>query len=254
MTNASLSHQLELNQQPLVNVFEAVIGNLKQLAVNARDLHTFLQVGKVFAAWIQERIGKYEFIENEDFIVFSKSGNNLKGGRPTNEYHLTLDMAKELSMVENNVKGREARRYFITMEKKVLGYSNQQPVLASPKLTSEQVKQLNNKIHNIKHCFHQNESANQNIMNRLRVDLSLRQMSDFRECHFNQAMQILDGLNNVAKAYSEWQYELNRMVVDWIIRDGRPWTPDVVKKLRAELDVTINHHPDWNKLAALVHR
>ncbi|MCL5769422.1 antA/AntB antirepressor family protein [Acinetobacter sp. ANC5681] len=55
MTNASLSHQLELNQQPLVNVFEAVIGNLKQLAVNARDLHTFLQVGKVFAAWIQER-------------------------------------------------------------------------------------------------------------------------------------------------------------------------------------------------------
>lgn len=253
MTNASLSHQLELNQQPLVNVFEAVIGNLKQLAVNARDLHTFLQVGKVFAAWIQERIGKYEFIENEDFILtVSKTGK--RSNVTQKDYTITLDMAKELSMVENNVKGREARRYFITMEKKVLGYSNQQPVLASPKLTSEQVKQLNNKIHNIKHCFHQNESANQNIMNRLRVDLSLRQMSDFRECHFNQAMQILDGLNNVAKAYSEWQYELNRMVVDWIIRDGRPWTPDVVKKLRAELDVTINHHPDWNKLAALVHR
>ena len=253
MTNASLSHQLELNQQPMVNVFETVIGNLKQLAVNARDLHTFLQVGKVFAAWIQERIGKYEFIENEDFILtVSKTGK--RSNVTQKDYTITLDMAKELSMVENNVKGREARRYFITMEKKVLGYSNQQPVLASPKLTSEQVKQLNNKIHNIKHCFHQNESANQNIMNRLRVDLSLRQMSDFRECHFNQAMQILDGLNNVAKAYSEWQYELNRMVVDWIIRDGRPWTPDVVKKLRAELDVTINHHPDWNKLAALVHR
>lgn len=256
---SSLSHQLELNQQPLVNVFETVIGNLKQLAVNARDLHSFLQVGKVFAAWIQERIGKYEFIENEDFAcVFQNRKTQRKDGQQgvtkVTEYHITLDMAKELSMVENNVKGREARRYFITMEKKVLGYSNQQPVLASPKLTSEQVKQLNNKIHNIKHCFHQNESANQNIMNRLRVDLSLRQMSDFRECHFNQAMQILDGLNNVAKAYSEWQYELNRMVVDWIIRDGRPWTPDVVKKLRAELDVTINHHPDWNKLAALVHR
>lgn len=250
---SSLSHQLELNQQPLVNVFETVIGNLKQLAVNARDLHSFLQVGKVFAAWIQERIGKYEFLENEDFILtVSKTGK--RSNVMQKDYTITLDMAKELSMVENNTKGREARRYFIAMEKKALGYSNQQPILASPKLTSEQVKQLNNKIHNIKHCFHQNESANQNIMNRLRVDLSLRQMSDFRECHFNQAMQILDGLNNVAKAYSEWQYELNRMVVDWIIRDGRPWTPDVVKKLRAELDVTINHHPDWNKLAALVHR
>lgn len=250
---SSLSHQLELNQQPLVNVFEAIIGNLKQLAVNARDLHEFLQVGKRFASWIQERIGKYEFIENEDFMAISQN-REIGHGRGKVDYHITLDMAKELSMVENNAKGREARRYFIAMEKKALGYKNPEPVPVSPKLTSEQVKQLNNKIHNIKHCFHQTESANQNIMNRLRVDLSLRQMSDFRECHFNRAMQILDGLDNVAKAYSEWQYELNSMVVDWIIRDGRPWTPEVVKKLRAELDVTINQHPDLNKLAALVHR
>jgi hypothetical protein len=89
-------------------------------------------------------------------------------------------MAKELSMVENNAKGREARRYFIAMEKKALGYQNAQPTPSSPKLTQEQTKKLNNEIHQIKHCFHQNESANQNIMNRLRVDLNLRQIGDIR--------------------------------------------------------------------------
>ena len=161
-------------------------------------------------------------------------------------------MAKELSMVENNAKGREARRYFIAMEKKALGYNNPQPVPVSPKLTKEQIKELDQKIHNLKYCFHCVESANQNIMNRLRVDLSLRQMGDIRQCHYDKAMQILSGIHEIAKVYRDWQYEIHNMAVDWIIRDGRPWTPEVVKKLRGELDLTINQHPDWDKLAALV--
>ena len=87
--------------------------------VNARELHGFLGVGKVFAAWIQERIEQYSFIQNQDFVVFSDSGNNPKGGRPTKDYHLTLDMAKELSMVERNEKGKQARQYFIECEKRL---------------------------------------------------------------------------------------------------------------------------------------
>lgn len=261
------ANQLTLNEQPLISTFETIIGNIKQITVNARDLHTFLQVGKRFTSWIQERIGKYEFIENEDFIISPNSGrnsdlrfpdleNDKKAGRPTTEYHITLDMAKELSMVENNAKGREARRYFIAMEKKALGLAQQsQPTSAtvlSPNLTKEQVKELSNRIHHISIHFDLQNSANQNIMNRLRVDLSLRQMDDIRQCHFNNAMQILDGLYNISQEYAKWQYEVRRMAVDWILRDGRPWTPEVVKKLRGELDLTINQHPDWNKLALLV--
>jgi hypothetical protein len=67
-------------------------------------------------------------------------------------------------------------------------------------------------------------------------------------------MLILSGVHEIAKAYQSWQYEINNMVVDWIIRDGRPWTPEVVKKLRGELDLTINQHPDWNKLTLLITR
>ncbi|WP_208436628.1 antA/AntB antirepressor family protein, partial [Bartonella tribocorum] len=86
--------------------------------VNARELHAFLEVGKKFADWIMERINKYDFVENRDYIVFPNLGKNLQGGRPSKDYALTLDMAKELSMVERNEKGKQARLYFIECERR----------------------------------------------------------------------------------------------------------------------------------------
>ena len=87
--------------------------------VNARELHQFLMVGKDFSTWIKSRIEKYGFVENEDFEVFPNFGENPNGGRPTKEYAITLDMAKELAMVENNEQGRIARKYFIDCEKRL---------------------------------------------------------------------------------------------------------------------------------------
>lgn len=84
----------------------------------------------MFAAWIQERIEQYNFVEDQDFTVFSDSGNNPKGGRPTKDYHLSLDMAKELAMVERNEKGKQARLYFIECERRVK--SNVVDILANP--------------------------------------------------------------------------------------------------------------------------
>lgn len=84
-------------------------------SVNARELHKVLGVGRDYSNWIKARIKKYGFVENEDYIMVKtkKEGNNAT----IKEYYITLDMAKELSMVENNEKGREARRYFIEVEK-----------------------------------------------------------------------------------------------------------------------------------------
>ncbi|HEF1966106.1 TPA: antA/AntB antirepressor family protein [Campylobacter jejuni] len=68
-----------------------------------------------FANWIKNRISHYSFIENQDYIielVYTK-------GRPRKEYYVTLGIAKELCMVENNEKGRQARRYFIECEKRL---------------------------------------------------------------------------------------------------------------------------------------
>lgn len=103
--------------KPLIPLTTRHIGGDAIQTINARDLHAFLEVGKVFAAWIQDRIQQYGFMENQDFEVFSDSGKNLNGGRTAKEYAITLDMAKELAMVERNHKGREARRYFIACEK-----------------------------------------------------------------------------------------------------------------------------------------
>lgn len=92
-----------------------------QRAVNARELHQFLEVETRFNDWISRRIEEYQFIENQDFEVSLKNKKNPNGGRPLKEYAISLDMAKELSMVERNEKGKLARLYFIEMEKKAKG-------------------------------------------------------------------------------------------------------------------------------------
>lgn len=85
--------------------------------VNARELHTFLESKQQFADWIKNRIYKYDFIEGIDFVVFHKDMKNSKGGRTSIEYAITVTMAKELAMVENNQKGKEVRKYFIECER-----------------------------------------------------------------------------------------------------------------------------------------
>lgn len=124
--NSKYCKGINMNSQ-LIPVFNGTISNEPVLLCNARDLHEFLGVGKVFAAWITSRISEYRFVENQDYIVFSNSGKNefsqnreiIKRGRPTTDYHLTLDTAKELAMVERNDKGRQVRRYFIECEKRL---------------------------------------------------------------------------------------------------------------------------------------
>lgn len=102
----------------LIPVFEGTISNELTLLVNARDLHGFLEVGKDFSNWIRTRLNEYGFVENLDYILFSPNLAKTPGRR-RKDYHLTLDTAKELAMVERNEKGRQIRRYFIECEKKL---------------------------------------------------------------------------------------------------------------------------------------
>lgn len=112
-------------------------------AVNARELHQFLESKYQFANWIQERITKYGFVENQDYEVFKENLKNSNGGRPQIEYALSVDMAKELSMVENNEKGRLARKYFIECEKiarevAVASYQIEDPIKRAERWIEEQ--------------------------------------------------------------------------------------------------------------------
>lgn len=92
--------------------------NNEQL-VDARELWIQLDVKRDFTTWIKGRIERYRFVENVDFmhsLNFPQNGGKL--GRPLENYILTLDMAKELAMIENNERGRAVRKYFIQCEKK----------------------------------------------------------------------------------------------------------------------------------------
>ncbi len=98
--------------------------------VDARSLHAFLDVRRHFADWIKDRVETFGFERGIDFEVLPGSVKNPRGGRPSVEYVLTLDMAKELGMVENNDRGRIVRRYFIDCERKAKAPSK--PALRRP--------------------------------------------------------------------------------------------------------------------------
>lgn len=117
---------VQAGTQQLVRVFDGQIGGALAQVCDGRELHAFLKNGKQFSDWIKQRITQYGFEENTDFSIVSVKSETIrkyangerKGVSKVTDYHLTLDMAKELSMVENNEQGRKARRYFIDCEKR----------------------------------------------------------------------------------------------------------------------------------------
>ena len=84
--------------------------------VNARDLHEFLEVRTRFNEWIKKRIQEYGFIKDIDYLKISSRNYTGIGNAPI-EYHLSIDMAKKLSTVERNERGKQARQYFIECER-----------------------------------------------------------------------------------------------------------------------------------------
>lgn len=84
--------------------------------IDSKLLHKELEVASYHADWIRRRIDGYGFEEGSDYFI-SKMSKSKKMGRPTINYLITLDMCKELCMLENNEKGKQARKYFIEIEK-----------------------------------------------------------------------------------------------------------------------------------------
>ena len=89
----------------------------QQLA-NGRELHKFLEIGTEYMKWFSRMIN-YGFVENVDFIVIVKNDEDdtaFGGIRKSTDHLIKLNMAKEISMLQRNEKGKEARTYFIKCE------------------------------------------------------------------------------------------------------------------------------------------
>ena len=84
--------------------------------VLARDLHEFLEVKTAYKDWFP-RMCEYGFAEGEDYCSFLSDRSDGLPGKPRQEAQLTIDMAKEICMLQRNEKGKQARQYFLQLER-----------------------------------------------------------------------------------------------------------------------------------------
>lgn len=119
-----------------IQITKNIINNIEINSVNAREIHSYLEIKTPFSMWIKRAIEKYDFEENQDFTT-----HKFVNGKATQiDYIVSFDMAKELCLVEPNEKGKETRKYFIDFEK------NAKQVISSQsmqiKLMQETLNQL----------------------------------------------------------------------------------------------------------------
>lgn len=108
---------LAQDQAPIIELQEQEDGTI---AVSGRELHEFLEIGTSYKDWFP-RMVEYGFEEGHDFNPLKIERVQLEGSRYVTrlvtDHVITLDMAKEISMIQRNEKGKQARRYFLQVEK-----------------------------------------------------------------------------------------------------------------------------------------
>ncbi|OEV47089.1 antA/AntB antirepressor family protein [Campylobacter jejuni] len=207
-------------------------------SANAREIFQFLNSEQEYANWIKNRISHYDFIENQDYIielVYTK-------GRPRKEYYITLNMAKELCMVENNEKGRQARRYFIDCEKRLKN------------LEAEQMQKLAfRQSLGYKSQLKQQKEHYENKIKALKYDLENKKELSFKRKLSKE--ELLELRKILAKDYDmlcikEWEFEFLAEKIALESTKMTTWDA-VVKKLKQSLDYWQNYEEyeeKWKKI------
>ncbi|EID8666474.1 antA/AntB antirepressor family protein [Campylobacter coli] len=201
---------------------------------NVENLFCYLEVNSKFADWIKNRINQYDFIENQDYIIKEV----FTGRRPRKEYYVTLDMAKELCMVENNEKGRQARRYFIECEKRLKNLEQEK----MQKLAFHQSLGYKSQLKQQKEHY-------ENKIKALKYDLEKKKELSFKRKLSKE--ELLELRKILAKDYNmlcikEWEMSL---VAEKIGKDTV--FEAVVKKLEKELKYWQNYdeyEEKWKKI------
>lgn len=116
----------------------------ERITLSARDLHEFLEVKSHYKDWIK-RMVEYSFEENVDYRAIAQKRATAQGNETTYvEHEISLDMAKEIAMIQRNEKGKQARQYFIQIEKE---WNTPEKVMARGLIASQKViENLNQQI------------------------------------------------------------------------------------------------------------
>ena len=105
------------NLNSLLPVSPLPIGGQEVNAIDGRDLHSFLGVGKDYTNWMKAQIRRANLTNHQDFAIYAQKGENSGPGRPSNEYIISIEAAKHICMMSGTEQGRVARLYFIECEK-----------------------------------------------------------------------------------------------------------------------------------------
>lgn len=138
-TENSKNQSNEIAKEQSTQLIEIIERDGKQ-AVSARELYIFLEVKEKFVDWIKRMID-YGFDKNVDYQILSDNSEKIKRGRPARDYALSIDCAKEISMIQRSNKGKEARKYFIAVEK-FARFEMQKYITAQSKRIDELTKQV----------------------------------------------------------------------------------------------------------------
>ncbi len=104
----------------LIPVVQSAINNQIVPTVDARQLHSFLEVGKDFSSWMKAQIKRARLVENREFVTLTQKGERkegVKGASISIEYALTIEAGKHIAMMSGTDKGVEVRDYFLECER-----------------------------------------------------------------------------------------------------------------------------------------
>ena len=113
----------------------------------------------------KQRIEQYDFIENTEFICFNKFVKaNKYGNKSLKEYYISIDMAKELCMIENNNMGKKLRKYFIEVEKRYRSIIEQpQNIFDIMHLALKQIEENEKNLNLVENTSKENKKEIENI-------------------------------------------------------------------------------------------
>ena len=109
----------QLKIEPTQELIPVTENEQNEVVVSGRDLHNFLGIGTQYTKWF-DRMTEYGFQENQDYILLSQkrlTNNPRNPYTDVTDHLLKLDAAKEISMIQRNDKGKQARQYFLQIEK-----------------------------------------------------------------------------------------------------------------------------------------
>lgn len=199
--------------------------------ISGRDLHAFLGVSTPYHIWFP-RMAEYGFEDGKDFCtnLFESTG-----GRPSTDHVLKIDMAKEISMIQRNEKGKQARQYFILVEKE---YNSPEKIMARALRIADET------INNLK-------LVNSNLVTQAAI------MAPKAE-YFDEMVDrnLLTSFRDTAKMYGVKEKNFISFLIDkkYIFRDGKGKLTPYADKNNGLFEVkeSINNKTGWSGTQTMI--